>query len=140
MEKHSKWWETFLSTIKIVLGFFFSLGTQLNFDKYSEIDIDLLMTEYDYESVMHYEANAFSSNGQPTIIPTKNATAFIGQRRGMSPIDVLEVQRYYGCLATPTTMGSTISSSTSSCSTIFNEICLKMLLLVLALFGKHVFL
>lgn len=125
---------------------FLSLGTQSNFNKYSEIDIDLLMTEYDYESVMHYEANAFSSNGQPTIIPTKNATAFIGQRLGMSPIDVLEVQRYYGCLALPTTttititMGTTVTSSTSSRSTISNEICLTMLLLVVALFGKNMLL
>ncbi|CAF1549540.1 unnamed protein product, partial [Rotaria sordida] len=59
------------------------------------------MTSYDYGSVMHYEANAFSFNGLNTIIPTKNASAVLGQRIGMSPIDILEVQRYYGCVPTP---------------------------------------
>jgi len=76
-------------------------GTENNFAKYSEVDIDLLQTSYDYGSVMHYESDAFSANGLRTIIP-KNATAVIGQRTGMSPIDILEVQRYYGCVSIPT--------------------------------------
>ncbi len=61
------------------------------------------MTSYDYGSLMHYRATDFSSNGLPTIIPTKNSMAVLGQRNGMSPIDIIEVQRYYGCLSTPTT-------------------------------------
>ena len=66
------------------------------------------MTDYDYGSVMHYEFNAFTVNGQPTIIPTRNSSAFIGQRVGMSPIDILEVQRYYQCVPTPTSSSSQI--------------------------------
>jgi len=77
-------------------------GTENNFAKYSEADIDTLMLPYDYGSVMHYQANGFTSNGQPTIIPIQNASAVIGQRAGMSRIDILEVQRYYGCFPTPT--------------------------------------
>ncbi len=80
----------------------FKLGTESNFAKYGEVDIDLLGTPYDYGSVMHYEANAFSKNGLRTIVPTQNASAIIGQRVGLSPIDILEVQRYYGCVSTPT--------------------------------------
>ena len=69
------------------------------------------MTDYDYGSVMHYEANAFSFNGLLTIIPTRNATATVGQRIGMSPVDILEVQRYYGCVATPTTTSTTTTTT-----------------------------
>jgi hypothetical protein len=49
---------------------------------------------------MHYAKDEFSFNGAPTIVPTKNSSAIIGQRVGLSPIDVLEIQRYYGCVAT----------------------------------------
>lgn len=77
------------------------IGTENNFNKYGEVDIDTLKTSYDYGSVMHYEADAFTTNGLRTIIPTKNASAVIGQRIGMSSIDILEVQRYYSCVATP---------------------------------------
>ncbi|CAF0891414.1 unnamed protein product [Rotaria sordida] len=72
-------------------------GTEFNFQKYNLTDIDTLNTSYDYGSVMHYEADAFSSNGLPTIRATRNASAVLGQRIGMSPIDILEVQRYYRC-------------------------------------------
>jgi len=77
-------------------------GTESNFDKYSELDIDTLMLPYDYSSVMHYGPYSFSKNGLRTIIPTYNASAVIGQRDGMSPNDILEVQRYYECVPTPT--------------------------------------
>ena len=75
------------------------------------------MTSYDYGSVMHYEADAFTRNGLPTIVPTKNASAVIGQRFGMSPIDILEVQRYYGCVATATTNISTTTSPSTTTTT-----------------------
>jgi hypothetical protein len=73
------------------------LGTENNFAKYGPVDIDTLNITYDYGSVMHYEANAFTSNGLRTIIP-KDPDAVIGQRVGMSALDILEVQRYYKCV------------------------------------------
>jgi hypothetical protein len=72
-------------------------GTENNFAKYGPVDIDTLNITYDYGSVMHYEANAFTSNGLRTIIP-KDPDAVIGQRVGMSALDILEVQRYYKCV------------------------------------------
>ncbi|CAF3476694.1 unnamed protein product [Rotaria socialis] len=93
-------------------------GTEFNFEKYTKEDIDTLRTSYEYGSVMHYQANAFSANGLNTIIPTKDPNAVLGQRIGMSPIDILEVQRYYGCVPIPSaavhqqntiSMSSTIS-------------------------------
>ena len=51
---------------------------------------------YDYGSVMHYGANAFSRNGQPTITPHRSVK--IGQREGLSAFDWAHVKRAYcGC-------------------------------------------
>lgn len=55
-------------------------------------------TPYDYTSVMHYSAYAFSKNGQPTLVPKKADLSAIGQRDGLSPRDVEAIQRLY---ATP---------------------------------------
>ena len=48
---------------------------------------------YDYGSIMHYPATAFSKNGQPTIVTKNGAT--IGQRQGLSPGDIAAVQSMY---------------------------------------------
>jgi hypothetical protein len=46
---------------------------------------------------MHYSENSFSKNGQPTIIPLKEGV-FIGQRKQLSSIDVLELREFYSCV------------------------------------------
>jgi len=51
---------------------------------------------YDYGSVMHYGAYAFSKNRRPTI-QTKGGNYRIGQRNGVSDQDVQEIRRLYGC-------------------------------------------
>lgn len=74
------------------------LGEESNFARYTDVMLDQLQTPYDYESIMHYDSYAFSKNGLPTIIPIKYSLKEIGQRVEMSPLDILEVQRYYGCV------------------------------------------
>lgn len=44
---------------------------------------------YDYGSIMHYPALAFSANGQPTIVPKQGVV--IGQRNGLSDLDIAAV-------------------------------------------------
>lgn len=44
-------------------------GMQSNFNAYSPSDITRFSTPYDYQSIMHYGAYAFSKNGLPTIVP-----------------------------------------------------------------------
>lgn len=44
-------------------------GTKGNFEKYSNKQVTHFNTTYDYYSIMHYEAYAFSKNKKPTIVP-----------------------------------------------------------------------
>ena len=61
-----------------------------NFDKMNSNTRGL---KYDYGSVMHYGATAFSQNGKPTITTLRRAT--IGQRRGLSSTDWMHVKKNY---------------------------------------------
>ncbi|KAH8343701.1 hatching enzyme 1.2 [Drosophila kikkawai] len=53
---------------------------------------------YDYGSVMHYSKNAFSINGQPTIVAMQaNGADKMGQRNGFSDLDIQKLNRMYDC-------------------------------------------
>jgi len=67
-----------------------------NFDKYDSSLVNTQNTPYDYASAMHYEPDAFSSNGLPTIESLQPNVTF-GQRYNISTIDILEVQLFYNC-------------------------------------------
>ncbi len=67
-------------------------GWEHNFYQHVTDGIDL--GKYDYGSIMHYPADAFSKNGQATIIPIK-AGQQIGQRNGLSPGDIAAVNQLY---------------------------------------------
>jgi hypothetical protein len=72
-------------------------GREYNFDQHITDGDDL--GGYDYDSIMHYPALAFSRNGQPTIL-TKAGQA-IGQRNGSSPGDIAAVRAMYPNAAVP---------------------------------------
>lgn len=80
-----------------------SIGMQHNFVKYNDSEVDTQNTTYDYNSVMHYDAYAFSANSLPTISPTQ-AGVTIGQRANMSTIDVQEARLLYNCTASGQTL------------------------------------
>ncbi|KAJ7344662.1 hypothetical protein JRQ81_000612, partial [Phrynocephalus forsythii] len=70
-------------------------GQQGNFDKVNSTNLDL---PYDYDSVMHYGAYDFSNAaGKPTIVPIPNTSIPIGQRIGLSNLDVKKINRLYNC-------------------------------------------
>ena len=69
-----------------------------NFDKHVQDGDDL--GSYDFDSIMHYSATAFSTNGQPTI-RAKGGQSF-GQRNGLSAGDIAAVKLMYPGLAWPT--------------------------------------
>ncbi|CAD7089224.1 unnamed protein product [Hermetia illucens] len=71
-------------------------GTEGNFDKYSSSYVTDFGIGYDYGSIMHYDAYAFSKNGQKTIV-TKDSSATIGQRNGLSSKDIAKIKAMYSC-------------------------------------------
>nr|VFU02998.1 mRNA [Oulactis sp. MM-2018] len=71
-------------------------GVGYNFKKYSHGQADTLGEPYDYGSIMHYPRRAFSRNGKETIVPKKSGVT-IGQRRGLSRIDIRQLNKLYKC-------------------------------------------
>uniref|UniRef100_A0A182NV53 Metalloendopeptidase n=1 Tax=Anopheles dirus TaxID=7168 RepID=A0A182NV53_9DIPT len=72
-------------------------GKEHNFNIYDSSTVTDFSVRYDYGSVMHYGATAFSKNGEKTIVP-KDPNAEIGQRVGMSERDISKLNHMYKCL------------------------------------------
>jgi len=68
-----------------------------NFNKYSHDEIDLLGIEYDYCSIMHYSAKAFSKNAQPTIEALRETECDLGDKDSLSESDILKINKFYQC-------------------------------------------
>ncbi|XP_033322886.1 hatching enzyme 1.2 [Megalopta genalis] len=68
-----------------------------NFEKASRQTTDAFGVGYDYGSVMHYSAGAFSRNGQPTIVPKTATNIQLGQREGFSKRDIQKIRKMYRC-------------------------------------------
>ncbi|XP_055548319.1 seminal metalloprotease 1-like [Wyeomyia smithii] len=69
-------------------------GHEHNFNKYNETEVTSYGIEYDYGSVMHYSAKAFSRNSEPTIEALQpNVT--LGQRKGLSEKDISKLELMY---------------------------------------------
>eukprot|EP00106_Octopus_bimaculoides_P007885 XP_014775327.1 PREDICTED: meprin A subunit alpha-like [Octopus bimaculoides] len=72
-------------------------GHEKNFLKMYPPLIDTQNLPYDYNSIMHYGPHAFAiDRAIPTIIPLKK-NVVIGQRSGMSQLDIIQLQRLYKC-------------------------------------------
>jgi len=78
------------------------------FDKFDRSIIDSLGTPYDYRSLMHYGAYAFTKNFLPTIVTTQpEFQNVIGQRDGLSAIDVQQANLLYNNCVTRAVPGNT---------------------------------
>ncbi|KAF2888173.1 hypothetical protein ILUMI_18000 [Ignelater luminosus] len=73
-------------------------GLEYNFNKATH-KTDSFGFDYDYESIMHYSAFAFSRNGRKTIIPKRTVRQGLpmGQRKELSEIDILKINKMYNC-------------------------------------------
>uniref|UniRef100_A0A914X3X7 Zinc metalloproteinase n=1 Tax=Plectus sambesii TaxID=2011161 RepID=A0A914X3X7_9BILA len=88
-------------------------GYASNFDKATPAQMNLYNVTYDYGSVMHYASEDFAIDSSiPVLIaadPRYQQT--MGQRRAPSFLDVLTMNRHYGCDA----LCTSCSSSTTVC-------------------------
>ncbi|XP_056614028.1 hatching enzyme 1.2-like [Triplophysa dalaica] len=67
-------------------------------DAFEKQNTNNLNTPYDYGSVMHYGRTAFTNqDGKETITPIPDASVEIGQTRGLSNIDIMKINKLYGC-------------------------------------------
>ncbi|XP_078540690.1 embryonic protein UVS.2-like [Lissotriton helveticus] len=105
-----------------------SPGNSGNFNKENTNNLGL---EYDYSSVMHYGMYAFSNNfGQPTIIPKPNPDTPIGQRDGLSNLDVSKINTLYQCGLCSTLLSNltgTVKSSNNPSSYPNNANCVYLI-------------
>jgi hypothetical protein len=71
-----------------------------NFVLKNRSDIETFGTPYDYASIMHYGTYGFAKNPRWPVMTPKPQFAkgtWMGQRSALSRLDVLRVQRLYGC-------------------------------------------
>ncbi|CAH2326743.1 embryonic -like isoform X1 [Pelobates cultripes] len=82
---------------------------------FNKIQTNNLGLEYDYGSVMHYPRYAFSnSSGNNTIVPKPDPSVPIGQRYGLSPLDVSKINRLYQCDVCATLLNTIKGTLTSA--------------------------
>ncbi|XP_026728727.1 zinc metalloproteinase nas-4-like [Trichoplusia ni] len=72
-------------------------GMEHNFDKLGTDLVNNLGLPYEYSSNMHYDRYAFSTNGQPTMLPIFNDWGLMGQIWYVSSHDWLRANRHYNC-------------------------------------------
>ena len=71
-----------------------------NIDEHSKYNFNQHLTDgsdygpYNYQSIMHYSAYAFSKNGEKTIVPLVDGVE-IGQRNEISPLDIFAIDSMY---------------------------------------------
>ncbi|XP_053545305.1 astacin-like metalloendopeptidase [Bombina bombina] len=89
-----------------------------NFEK-AEPETNNMALKYDYTSVMHYGRFAFTNTpGQATIIPKPDTTVIIGQRYGLSNLDLMKIKQLYQC----DTCSTLLTESSGSLSSGYNDV------------------
>lgn len=87
-------------------------GTEHNFNQHIADGDDI--GTYDFGSIMHYGATAFSVNGNPTIVA--KAGQAIGQRTGLSAGDIAAVRALYPQLEPSQTWSAVLTHSSVAAS------------------------
>jgi hypothetical protein len=75
-------------------------GKEYAFIKYDSSLVYLVNIPYDYYSIMHYRNDAFSINGNPTIVPLNSTidTNLMGKRNDLSPSDIKMIEIFYNAI------------------------------------------
>ncbi|XP_045761306.1 zinc metalloproteinase nas-4-like [Maniola jurtina] len=72
-------------------------GAAHNFYRLQRNEVNLLGLPYEYQSCMHYSTHAFSNNGQPTIVATRNFPGTMGHMVYVTHWDWVRLRRHYNC-------------------------------------------
>ncbi|XP_063296894.1 hatching enzyme 1.2-like [Pelobates fuscus] len=95
-----------------IIWFYINVAMRRNFQKRNSNNLGL---PYDYTSIMHYSRTAFTTvNGKSTIVPKPDPNVDIGQRDGMSHLDVKKIHIQYKCILCRTKFTQFTSGSFSS--------------------------
>ncbi|XP_073460242.1 astacin-like metalloendopeptidase [Aquarana catesbeiana] len=66
--------------------------------EFNLVDTKNLDLPYDYSSVMHYGRYSYSNtSGEPTLVPKPDQSVEIGQRYGLSSLDISKLKKLYDC-------------------------------------------
>lgn len=72
-------------------------GFEFNFNKKAENEIDSQGVGYDYNSIMHYDRNAFARFSSFDTLLARDRSIPIGLARELSQLDILQTNRLYSC-------------------------------------------
>ncbi|CAB4056534.1 unnamed protein product [Lepeophtheirus salmonis] len=64
---------------------------------YNGMTSTTLGLNYDYRSIMQYSRTAFSRNGRPTLTATRAGGSILGNRVGMTSLDIQKLNKAYQC-------------------------------------------
>ncbi|KAM5129365.1 embryonic protein UVS.2-like [Mantella aurantiaca] len=82
---------------------------------FAKLNTNNLGIEYDYASVMHYDGYEFSNTtNQPSIVPKPDPNVPIGQRDGLSILDVSKINKLYQCSVCATLLNQPNGTFTSA--------------------------
>ena len=74
-------------------------GFEKNFESYGPERLDSVGEPYDFDSLMHYDNQAFSKNGQNTLESLADPTRSLGNMDDFSKIDIKQLLKSYPCKA-----------------------------------------
>lgn len=74
-------------------------GFEKNFESYGPERLDSVGEPYDFDSLMHYDNQAFSKNGQNTLESLADPNRSLGNMDDFSKIDIKQLLKSYPCKA-----------------------------------------
>ena len=86
----------------------FDSECRVEYHKVSEYEATDQGLPYDFESIMHYASDDFSSNGKPTFVPRKRFLRPIGTADNASYYDYFHINLLY-CQGTLTSDGKEVT-------------------------------
>lgn len=72
-------------------------GFEKNFDSYGPDRLDSAEEPYDFDSLMHYDNQAFSKNGENTLQSIADPKRSLGNMDDFSAIDIKQLLKDYPC-------------------------------------------